>query len=112
MDKLALRKRRQGRIRSQVSGNEKRPRLAIFKSNKDLYAQLINDVKGETITSIDTRSSKAKTLVEKSKEIGATFSKSIADKNVKEIVFDRGGFRYTGAIKVFADTIRESGLKF
>lgn len=105
MDKLTLRKRRQGRIRSQVSGNEKRPRLAIFKSNKFIYAQAINDLKGETLASADTRKMKVE-------EAAESLAKAILAKGVTEVVFDRGGFKYTGGIKAFADKLRESGLKF
>jgi large subunit ribosomal protein L18 len=111
MDKLALRKRRQGRIRSQIKGSEARPRLAVFKSNKSLYAQVIDDVNGKTLAAIDTRASKAKTPIEKAKESGVTLAKDISAKGIKEVVFDRGGFRYTGGVKALADALRAGGIK-
>ena len=112
MDKLALRKRRQGRIRSQISGTAVRPRLSIFKSNKYFYAQLIDDTTGNTLASVDSRKAKAKTPVEKVVEIGKELAQKALGVNVKEVVFDRGGFKYTGSVKSFADAVREGGLKF
>ncbi len=101
------RTRRHAKIRVRVSGTATTPRLAVFKSNKYLYAQLINDDKAITIGSAKG----AKTL-----KAAATIGKTIAEKaialKVKAVVFDRGGFAYKGRIKALADGAREGGLKF
>jgi len=110
--KYEKRQKRHNRVRSRVSGTENKPRLAVFKSNRYIYAQLINDVKGETLAMADSRKSGAKTLVEKAKEAGSTLAGLAKEKKVNEVVFDRGGFIYTGAVKALADAAREGGLKF
>lgn len=112
MTKYEKRQKRHNRVRAKISGTDTKPRLAVFKSNRYIYAQLINDVKGETLAMADSRKSKAKTLTEKAKEAGATLANLAKEKKVSEIVFDRGGFIYAGAVKALADAAREGGLKF
>ncbi len=106
------RKIRQRRIRSKIVGTLKKPRFSVFKSNKDLYVQLIDDIKGNTIISFDSRKIKQQTLSEKAKEIGTEIAKLAKEKKIKEVVFDRSGYVYKGVIKILADTAREGGLKF
>lgn len=106
------RKIRQRRVRAKVKGTSLKPRLAIFKSNTAIYAQVIDDEKGITIVSFDSRKAKGKTLTENAKEVGTEIAKLAQDKKVKEVVFDRGGFTYTGVIKALAEAAREGGLKF
>lgn len=109
------RKRRKARIRAKISGTAKRPRLSVFKSNKHLSAQLIDDTKGHTLlSSFDTG---LKESLKKSRgEVAVLIGKDIALKakksKITKIVFDRGGFSYEGNIKVLAESIRKEGLKF
>lgn len=106
------RTRRRNRIRSKVSGTAERPRLAVFKSNRYISAQLINDETGTTLVSATSKTAKGKTPKEKAKEVGHNIAESAKAKKVSLAVFDRGGFVYTGAIKEVADGAREGGLKF
>jgi large subunit ribosomal protein L18 len=101
--KLIKRATRRNRIRAKVSGTAERPRLSVFRSNKAIYAQLIDDVAG-------------KTLVAANNKDAATCGKDIASRakaaGITSVVFDRGGFIYTGRVKVLADNAREGGLQF
>lgn len=110
--KTEKRLRRRIRIRAKVQGTEMRPRLAVFKSNKFLYAQLIDDNKGVTIASATTKELKGKSSLEKAHETGKLLAKKALDQKVKEVVFDRSGYVYTGKIKAVAEGAREGGLKF
>lgn len=104
--------RRRARIRAKISGTGERPRLAIFKSHKYVYAQIIDDTKGHTLVAADSRKGKAKTPVERSKELGIEIAKLAKAAKITTVVFDRGGNLYAGKIKVVADAAREGGLKF
>jgi len=104
--------RRKTRIRAKVSGTSERPRLAIFKSHKYIYAQIIDDTKGHTLVSADTRSSKSKTPVEKAKEVGVEIAKKAKAAKIDKVVFDRGGYMFIGKIKMVADAARLGGLEF
>jgi large subunit ribosomal protein L18 len=108
--KIEKRNRRRIRIRAKISGTEERPRLAVFKSNTALYAQLINDDKGATLLSVNSNELKGKTAG--AVELGKLVAKKALEKNVKAVVFDRGGFVYRGNIKAFAEGAREGGLQF
>ena len=110
--KTLARKARQRRIRAQISGTKQRPRLAVFRSNTALSAQVIDDVAGKTLASISTAKIKGKTLGEKVITAGTDIAKIIKEKKVKEVVFDRGGSAFIGNIKAFADAVREGGIKF
>lgn len=110
--KVAKRTRRHARIRARVRGSEACPRLAIFRSNRFMYAQLINDDAGTTLLSVDTRTGKAKTALLRAKEAGTALAELATKKGVTRIVFDRGGFQYQGAVVAFAEGAREGGLKF
>ena len=104
--------RRKVRIRAKVAGTAERPRLAVFKSHKYLYAQVINDDKGFTLVSADTRKAKAPKPVEKAAELGGEIAKKALAAKITKVVFDRGGYLYTGKIKVVADAARAAGLEF
>lgn len=104
--------RRKTRIRAKISGTSERPRLAIFKSHKYIYAQVIDDTKGHTLVSGSTMSSKAKTPVEKAKELGVDIAKKAKAAKISKVVFDRGGYMFIGKIKMVADAAREGGLEF
>ena len=103
---------RKRRIRAKVSGSAKRPRICVFKSNKILYAQLIDDSMGVTLAEIDTRQAKKAFSIEGAKEIGKLVAKKAKELKLKEFVFDRGGYKYHGKVKAFAEALREEGLKF
>ena len=104
------------RIRSQVSGTEGRPRLAIFRSSKHIYAQIIDDIAGRTLASASTRDGDGKGSyggnVEAAKKIGGLVASRAKAAGVELVVFDRGGHRYHGRVKALADAARGGGLKF
>ena len=102
------------RIRKTVSGNSAVPRLSVFRSNKDIYVQLINDDEGKTLLSLSSlkMESKGKTKVEVSYEVGKAIAEKAKEAGIEKIVFDRGGYLYHGRVKSLADGVREGGLKF
>lgn len=110
--KTLARKARQRRIRAQITGTNTRPRIAIFRSNTALSAQVIDDVAGKTLASVSTAKIKGKNLGDKVVTAGADLAKIIKEKKIKEVVFDRGGNTFIGNIKAFADAVREGGIKF
>jgi len=110
--KTEKRERRRAKIRTKVYGTAEVPRLAIFKSNKFIYGQLINDDTATTIAAASTKDAKGATNLEKAKEAGAAIAKIAVTAGVKKAVFDRGGFIYTGTIEAFATGAREGGLVF
>ncbi len=103
---------RHNRIRAKVSGTTERPRLSVFRSNRFVYAQIIDDTTGKTLASSDTRSLKSGTATEKATIIGTEIAKKAKAVGINSIVFDRGGFRYQGAIASLADSARAGGLEF
>lgn len=114
--KTARRQRIRYNVRQKVSGTTQKPRLSIFRSNTDIYAQLIDDVQGATIAAASTKDKDIKaqqgTKSEKSKLVGAALARKAVDLGVKEVVFDRGGYLYHGRVKSVADGAREGGLQF
>jgi large subunit ribosomal protein L18 len=114
--KSARRQRIRFGIRRKIDGTGAKPRLAVFRSNTDIYAQIIDDVKGNTIVSASTKdkdiAAQKGTKVEKSKLVGAAVARKAADLGVKEVIFDRGGYLFHGRVKSVADGAREGGLKF
>ena len=110
--KSEKRNRRHKRIRSKVSGTALRPRLSIFRSNRAIYAQLIDDDAHVTLLSVQTDDSKKKTLTDRAQEAGKRLAEKAKEKGIQAIVFDRGGFIYTGNIRSFAEAVREGGLSF
>ncbi|MBC8755823.1 50S ribosomal protein L18 [Kordia sp. YSTF-M3] len=115
LSKTERRQRIKNRIRKIVGGTEARPRLSVFRSNKEIYAQIINDVDGKTIAAASSRDKDIKSDGSKT-EVAALVGKSIAEKALKAgietISFDRGGYLYHGRVKSLAEGAREGGLKF
>ena len=109
------RARRHARVRNKISGTAERPRLCVFRSNTNIYAQIIDDVAGNTIVSASTLDKEVKTKksnVEAAKEVGTLIAKRATAKNITNVVFDRGGYIYHGVVKEVAEAAREGGLKF
>lgn len=103
---------RHNRLRAKVSGTADRPRLAIFRSNRFVYAQLIDDVAGKTLASTDSRKQKGDNLTKRAEAVGTEMANKANKIGVTEVVFDRGGFRYQGNIAALAEAARAGGLKF
>jgi len=106
-----MRAMRHKRLRAKISGTATRPRLAVFRSNTAIYAQLIDDVAGKTVAAVDSRKEKG-TQLENAQAVGAAIAKKAEALKVTEVVFDRGGFKYQGSIAALADSARAAGLKF
>ncbi|MCX6811861.1 MAG: 50S ribosomal protein L18 [Candidatus Berkelbacteria bacterium] len=106
------RKIRKTRIRKKIFGTKSRPRLCVFKSNRHIYAQVINDEQGKTIVASSDLKAKKGKMLEKAKAVGEDVAKKCKAKKITEVVFDRGGYKYTGLIKILSDAAREKGLKF
>lgn len=112
-EKLQKRDRRRGRIRAKISGSATQPRISVFRSNKGMFVQLIDDAAGKTIVSVHTREIKSKGKKEEiSLELGKLLAQKAKEKNISEAVFDRGGYKYHGRVKAVADGAREGGLAF
>lgn len=115
-DKNATRKKRHARVRSKLSGTAARPRLNVYRSNKHIYAQLIDDVQGVTLASASTLDKEvnveSSSNIDAAVKVGELVAKRAVEKGVKAVVFDRGGYLYHGRIKALADSARENGLEF
>jgi large subunit ribosomal protein L18 len=109
-----IRQRVHFRIRQKMDGTAQRPRLNVYRSLNHIYAQVIDDAKGETILSASSLASKIKTggNVAAAKEVGKLVAERAIEKGIKKVVFDRGGYLYHGRIKALADAAREAGLEF
>jgi len=113
--KEARRKKIKSRIRGKISGTTERPRLSVYRSNKEIYVQLIDDTKGVTIAAASTRDkdfSRNGNKTEQGKSVGTALAAKAAEKGITEVVFDRGGYLYHGRVKAVAEGAREGGLKF
>ncbi len=110
--KVQKRIRRHKRIRAKVSGASLSPRVSVFKSNRALLVQVIDDEKGTTLAAVSDQKMKGKTKSERAKEAGLALAKIVKAKKIDKVVFDRGGFIYTGRVKALADGLREGGLEF
>jgi large subunit ribosomal protein L18 len=110
----AIRQRIHARIRAKLSGTTERPRLNVYRSLTQIYAQVIDDQKGQTLVSASSLSLKLKTggNIAAAKEIGKAVAEKAVEKGIKKVVFDRGGFLYHGRVKALADAAREAGLEF
>ena len=109
------RTRRHIRVRRKISGTAERPRLCVYRSNKNLFVQVIDDVNAVTLVSASTLDKEVKTKhanKEAAKEVGTLIAKRAQDKKIKTVVFDRGGYLYHGIIKELAEAAREAGLEF
>jgi len=118
MEGLRKREQRHGRIkkgiRKKVSGTTGRPRLTVYRSNRDIYAQIINDESGITLAAASSKNAdpNAKTPTEKAKSVGAAIAAKAIEANIEKVVFDRNGYLYHGRVKALAEGAREKGLNF
>jgi large subunit ribosomal protein L18 len=112
--KNVIRLRVHKRIRRRVKGTTERPRLAVFRSVKHIYAQVIDDLKGHTLVAASSSEAESKNggNVAGAKEIGKLVADRAKDKGIKAVVFDRGGYQYHGRVKALAEAAREAGLEF
>ncbi|RRG10194.1 MAG: 50S ribosomal protein L18 [Lactobacillus sp.] len=113
-DKNKSRKRRHNRVRNKISGTAECPRLNVFRSNKNIYTQVIDDVEGVTLVSASTLDSAISdgNKTEKAASVGKLVAERASKKNIKKVVFDRGGYLYHGRVQALADAARENGLEF
>ena len=106
------------KLRNHISGTAERPRLAVFRSNNHMYAQIIDDTVGKTLVSASTNEPEAKKALEKTNNVeaaayvGKVIAERAIEKGIKEVVYDRGGFIYQGKVQALADAAREAGLNF
>ena len=113
-----VRVKKHNRMRNHLNGTTERPRLAVFRSNNHMYAQIIDDTVGNTLVSASTLEKEVKAELEKTNNVdaaaylGTVIAKRALDKGIKTVVFDRGGFVYQGKIKALAEAAREAGLEF
>ena len=113
-----VRAKKHMKIRNRFSGTAERPRLAVFRSNNHMYAQIIDDTVGNTLVSASTLEKEIKAELEKTNNVdaaaylGTVIAKRTIEKGIKEVVFDRGGFSYQGQVAALADAAREAGLEF
>ncbi|MDX1909141.1 MAG: 50S ribosomal protein L18 [Bacteroidia bacterium] len=115
-DKSLRRESIRKRLRFRLKGTEERPRLSVFRSNKQIYAQIIDDEKGLTLVSCSSRikelSSQPLSKIEMGREVGKQLAALAKEKGIEAVVFDRGGYRYHGRVKALAEGAREGGLNF
>ena len=116
VNKNAVRSKRHLRVRNKVSGTAEVPRLNVYRSTSNIYAQIIDDVKGNTLVSSSTIAKginvEGLTRVQASEVVGKDIAKKALEKGITAVVFDRGGYLYTGRVKALAEAAREAGLKF
>ncbi len=115
IDRKAQRDRRHARVRRKISGTAECPRLCVYRSNNNLFVQVIDDVAAHTLVSASTLDKEVKTKhsnKEAAREVGALIAKRALEKNIKQVVYDRGGYVYHGVIKELAEAAREGGLEF
>jgi len=110
--KQQKRARRHARVRSQVVGSAEKPRLSVYRSNKFVYAQLIDDETGKTLVSSSDVKATTGTKTERAKTVGKNIAEEAKKKNIATVVFDRGGFKFAGRVKAVAEEARAGGLKF
>ena len=113
-----IREKKHYRLRNHISGTAERPRLAVFRSNNHMYAQIIDDTVGNTLVSASTLEKEVKAEIEKTNNVdaaaylGTVIAKRALEKGIKTVVFDRGGFIYQGKVAALAEAAREAGLEF
>ncbi len=116
LDKNAVRQKRHARVRAKLSGTESRPRLNVYRSNKHIYAQLIDDVNGVTLASASTMDkdfgAEGTSNIAAAQKVGEMIAKRAVEKGYASVVFDRGGYLFHGRVKALADAARENGLEF
>ena len=107
-----IRRKKHYRLRNRFAGTAERPRLAVFRSNNHMYAQIIDDSVGHTLASASTVEKEIKAELENTDTVETVIAKRAIEKGITEVVFDRGGFIYQGKVQALADAAREAGLKF
>ena len=112
MSKTSTKKKIKYRIRKKIQGTPEIPRLAVFRSNKHIYCQIIDDLNGVTLVEANSKSLNVSNNVDSAKKVGSDIADKAKGKNVQKVVFDRGGNLYHGRIKALADAAREGGLQF
>lgn len=113
--KLKRRNKIKRRIRRNITGTAERPRLTVYRSNKEFYAQAVDDLNNKSLVqvgSLNMKSDKTTSKVEQAKKVGEVFAKKASEAGISKVVFDRNGYLYHGRVKAFADAAREAGLKF
>ena len=112
VSKIARRKKIKTRIRGKVSGTAERPRMSVFRSNKGIYVQLIDDLNGKTLAAASSKGLEGGTKTEVSAKVGKEIANKAKEKGIEAVVFDRNGYLFHGRVKSLADAAREAGLKF
>ena len=112
VSKIARRNKIKTRIRGKISGTPERPRMSVFRSNKGIYVQIIDDLAGNTLVSASSKGLEGGTKTEVAAKVGAEVAKRALDKGITQVVFDRNGYLFHGRVKSLADAAREAGLKF
>ena len=116
LDRNKLRQKKHRSIRKKIAGTAQRPRLSVYRSLKNIFVQIIDDVTGNTLVSASTIEKNAKiengSNIEAAKKVGESIAKKALDKGITTVVFDRAGYIYTGRVKALADAAREAGLQF
>ena len=110
--KIARRNKIKARIRGKISGTAERPRMTVFRSNKQIYAQVINDLEGKTIASASSLGLEAMPKIQQAEKVGELVAKKALEAGVTSVVFDRNGYLYHGRVKSLADAARKGGLNF
>ena len=112
VSKIARRNKIKTRIRGKISGTPTRPRMSVFRSNKAIYVQIIDDLAGATLCASSSKGLEGGTKTEVAAKVGADIAKKAMDKGITQVVFDRNGYLFHGRVKSLADAAREAGLKF
>ena len=118
VSRAQVRQKKHRRLRNHIAGTSKRPRLSVFRSNENMYAQIIDDSQGKTLVSASTLQKDVKSELEKTNDVaaakylGTVIGKKAIEAGITEVVFDRGGYIYHGKVQALADGAREAGLKF
>ena len=112
VSKIARRNKIKTRIRGKITGTPERPRMSVFRSNKGIYVQIIDDIAGNTLVAASSKGIEGGTKIEQAAKVGADIAKKAMDKGITQVVFDRNGYLFHGRVKSLADAAREAGLKF
>ena len=112
VSKIARRNKIKTRIRGKISGTAERPRMSVFRSNKGIYVQVIDDLAGTTLVADSSKGLEGGTKIEVAAKVGAEIAKKALEKGITTVVFDRNGYLFHGRVKSLADAAREAGLKF
>lgn len=112
VSKIARRNKIKARIRGKISGTPERPRMSVFRSNKGIYVQVIDDLAGNTLCAASSKGIEGVNKTEQSARVGEQIAKKALEKGITEVVFDRNGYLFHGRVKSLADAARKAGLKF